>query len=221
MLAFTRFNKFIAAKLFALLSFTILLLSSPVGAQVYAEFTTGVIAEYTGPNANQNDFAVEFQYADKPISSVIISQTCDFWGCGTASTQGNDTTVNLEIFFQDGSPSVSVPGAFNWVLNKSGGGIHYFGIVFDSSNQPNDGLTLINGSAKKTYILPIPGEEQVLLGRINTDNTDGSANFGSNEIGDLIDALTLYFTSSIELVKSYSPFNDLDNRRRMFQHTMF
>ena len=46
--------------------------ATPALAGVSAEFTTGAIAEYSGPNANQNDNSVDF--ASLGISKIVMSQ---------------------------------------------------------------------------------------------------------------------------------------------------
>lgn len=158
-------------------------------ADVSATFRSGAVAEYDDPNANLNDSAVTF--FDLGIASAVMSQPFDAWGDSTG-TQGNDTDVNLRISFSDQS-FVDVAGSLNWVKNEQGGGIQYFGINFGASG-PNDLYRLTDGKLK-TYILPPPGYEALLDGLVPND-TDGSANFGENELTELATALQSAFPSS-------------------------
>ena len=167
---------------------TFLLTAASASADVSATFTQGVVAEYSNSNANQNDDATTFSTLS--ISSVVMSQPYAAWGDG--GTQGNDEDVTLTINFSNGNPTVVVSGALNWVKNSPGGGIVYFGIIFTDSSF-NDGFTLSAPTKKKTYILPLPGFEANLSGLVASDGTDGSANFGANELAALAAALTVSF----------------------------
>ena len=187
----------------------LMLNTSAARADVSATFTVSAIAEYSN-NANQNkdpiSIANSAAFANQGsnpsgegLKSVTISQIGDKWG----GTQGNDVSVVLTVTFSDDS-SAQTNGALNWVLNKNGGGIHYFGVTFDDGIGPAEGYVFTNQGYKKTYILPLPGEEQVLMDDIAGLDTDGSANFNAGTIKELIDALTVAFAPETVSISSVS-----------------
>lgn len=87
------------------------------GAQalVYADFTVGAIAAYSGPSGHSNDYAVTF--AEQNITNFRVSQDCAYWGCGDGATQGNDFAVTVTMS-QTGKSDFSFPATFNWVRNN-------------------------------------------------------------------------------------------------------
>ncbi|MEK9985887.1 MAG: hypothetical protein VW879_14200, partial [Opitutae bacterium] len=189
--------------------------ASVTQADVSATFTVAGIAEYNN-NANQNTdpvsisdstaFAKEGSNASgEGLKSVTISQIGDEWG----GTQGNDVSVVLTVTFSDDS-TAQADGALNWVLNKNGGGIHYFGVTFDNGTGPAEGFILRNQGYSKTYILPLPGEEQVLTDDIAGLDTRGSANFNAGTIQDLIDALTVAFPPASVSISSVSSATEVE-----------
>lgn len=91
-------------------------LAMPAAAAVTATFTTGGIAEYSGPNANQNDQVRDFSTLG--ITKIEMSQGGSSWG----GTQGNDTTVTMTIFFND-STTYQFTGVLNWQLNDGGAAV--------------------------------------------------------------------------------------------------
>jgi len=165
-----------------------LFIATSVTADVSATFNIAAVAEYEN-NANQNQNPA--LASSVGITSVIISQEGDTWG----GTQGNDIDVKVTVNYTD-TTSETVDGALNWVLNKSGGGIHYFGVIF-ATTEPSDGYTPTTGF-ERTYILPLPGEETVLQTKVTEANTDGSANFNAGTIADLIAALQEEFAPQTE-----------------------
>lgn len=98
--------------------------ASPAIADVSATFTTGAIAEYSGPNANQNSNTKSFGTIG--ISKIVMSQGGSTWG----GTQGNDTAVTLTIHFTDAT-TYQFTGVLNWQLNDGGAAIpvSYFGVT--------------------------------------------------------------------------------------------
>ena len=169
----------------------IYLVSSVVAmAEVAATFTTGAIAEYSGPNANQNDNAVSFANNNRAIESVVMSQSFEEWG----GTHGNDKDVTLTINFYDGT-STRASGALNWV-GKINGNLKYFGVIFPT--QPSDGYVVSSARNFRTYILPIPdyvGTFPSLL----PNNTDGSADFTDSTVRELSQVLNTNYGNSAEL----------------------
>ena len=195
-------------------SMALLSVSVASQAEVSATFTTAAIAEYSSSNANQNQSSLSISdgggfSTGQGLKSVTISQVGTVWG----GTQGNDTGVTLTVTFQDDT-TAAANGSLNWVKNKQGGGISYFGIVFPDFVGPADNYLFVDNTLKKTYILPLPGEEAAFTPLIASDSTDGSANFGPNEIQDLIDALTISFppdNPSKSVTKTVALTVDADN----------
>ena len=148
-------------------------------AAVSAEFSTGAIAEYSGP-ANQNDNSTDF--ASLGISKIVMSQNGSQWG----GSQGNDTSVTLTIYYSGGG-TYSFTGALNWQLNDGGAAIpvQYFGVT--TATPIDDTLDLYprtSPSLSKTYILVLPSKvtSSNFASRVTNDQTDGSANFNDAAI---------------------------------------
>jgi hypothetical protein len=106
------------------------------------------------------------------ITSIEISQNSSngAWG----GSQGNDTSVNVEITFSNAS-TVSFAGAINWVRNAGGGVFHWVGIT--TNQAVADGYTTSGGGFSKTYILQFD-QSALDLSTLLPDNLDGSANAG-------------------------------------------
>ena len=173
-----------------LFAITNLWLASPAIAEVSATFTTGAIAEYSGPNANQNDNAVSFENNNRAIESVVMSQAFEEWG----GTQGNDKDVTLTINFYDGT-STTASGALNWV-GKINGNLKYFGVIFPT--QPSDGYVVSSARNLRTYILPIPAYVDTFPSLL-PNNTDGSADFTNSTVVELSQVLNTNYGNSAEL----------------------
>ena len=181
------------------------------GAQalVYADFTVGAIAAYSGPSGHSNDYAVTF--AEQNITNFRVSQDCAYWGCGDGATQGNDFAVTVTMS-QTGKSDFSFPATFNWVRNNSGT-IKLAGLVMaDGVGNVNDGYTIPAGD-KKTYVVVLPNfASDFALEGPGSGRTakyvSGSANFGKGDMEDFADTVAADFgVSSLEATKSLTKVN--------------
>ncbi len=168
-------------------------LAMPAVAAVTATFTTGGIAEYSGPNANQNSNVKDFSTLG--ITKIEMSQGGSSWG----GTQGNDTTVTMTIFFND-STTYQFTGVLNWQLNDGGAAVpvKYFGVTTATVvADANDRYTRSSASLKKTYILVLPSKVATTNWStlVASDSTDGSANFSSANVFKALNAEFLGNTS--------------------------
>ena len=151
--------------------------SAPTGVQ--ATFTTGAIAEYSGPNANQNSNSRSF--GTLAITRIVMSQSGSTWG----GSQGNDLSVGLKIYFSNNTTYTINDAVLNWQKNASGGGVDYFGVTTASvAPDASDGYVRSSQSLSKTYILVLPSRTATagFGSLITSDNTDGSANFSPADV---------------------------------------
>ena len=155
-------------------------IATPAMASVSAEFTTGAIAEYSGPNGNQNDNTRSF--GTLGITKIVMSQGGSTWG----GSQGNDLQVTMTIHFSDNTTK-QFAGVLNWQLNDGGSSVpvSYFGVTTQTAvPDSDDRYTRSNPLFNKTYILVLPSKvvSSGFAGRLATDDTDGSANFNEAAI---------------------------------------
>ena len=137
-----------------LLAAAVASVAMPAMANVDATFATGGIAEYSGPNANQNSNVKSFGALG--ISRIVMSQAGSSWG----GTQGNDLDVTVTIYFND-TTSYQFSGVLNWQLNDGGSAIpvSYFGVTTATPiADANDRYGRTSQSNSKTYILVLPSK---------------------------------------------------------------